>query len=52
MYLERKYSMKLRVKIQKSMILVIATTLAIAYAMTTYVVYRQTMNLMENEIRQ
>lgn len=34
------------------MILVIATTLAIAYAMTTYVVYRQTMNLMENEIRQ
>lgn len=34
------------------MILVIATTLLIAYAMTTFVVYRQTMELMEDEIRQ
>lgn len=44
--------MKLRNKIQKSMILVIATTLIIAYAMTTVVVYRQNVGLMEEEIRQ
>ena len=44
--------MKLRNKIQKSMIAVIATTLVIAYAMTTFVVYRQTVTLMEEEIRQ
>ncbi len=44
--------MKLRNKIQKSMILVIATTLMIAYAMTTVVVYRQNVGLMEEEIRQ
>ena len=34
------------------MILVIATTLMIAYAMTTVVVYRQNVGLMEEEIRQ
>lgn len=34
------------------MIAVITTTLVIAYAMTTFVVYRQTMMLMEEEIRQ
>lgn len=44
--------MKLRQKIQKSMILVIALTLAVAYVMTTYVVYRQTVQVMEEEIRQ
>ncbi|MGN1266544.1 MAG: ATP-binding protein [Dorea sp.] len=44
--------MKLRTKIQKSMILVIATTLLVAYAMTTFVVYRQTTGLMEAEICQ
>ena len=44
--------MKLRNKIQKSMILVIATTLVIAYAMTTFVVYRQTVSIMEDEVRQ
>lgn len=44
--------MKLRKKIQRSMILVIATTLLIAYAMTTYVVYRQTLHLMEAELCQ
>ena len=44
--------MKLRTKIQKSMIAVIATTLVIAYAMTTFVVYRQTVTMMEDDIRQ
>lgn len=44
--------MKLRTKIQKSMVAVIATTLVIAYAMTTFVVYRQTVTLLEDEIRQ
>lgn len=44
--------MKLRNKIQRSMILVIATTLFIAYAMTTVVVYRQTVQLMELQIQQ
>ena len=44
--------MKLRNKIQKSMILVIVTTLLIAYAMTTVVVYRQNVSVMEREIRQ
>lgn len=34
------------------MMLVIATTLFIAYAMTTVVVYRQTVHLMESEIQQ
>lgn len=34
------------------MILVIATTLVIAYAMTTFVVYRQTVSIMEDEVRQ
>ena len=34
------------------MIAVITTTLVIAYAMTTFVVYRQTVTLMEDEIRQ
>lgn len=44
--------MKLRKKIQKSMKLVIFTTLLVAYMMTTYAVYRQTFSLMENEIKQ
>lgn len=44
--------MKLRNKIQKSMILVIVTPLLIAYGMTTVVVYRQNVSVMEREIRQ
>ena len=42
----------MRRKIQRSMILVIATTLIIAYAITTLVVYRQTMDILEEEICQ
>ncbi len=44
--------MKLRVRIQRSMILVIAITIVAAYAITTFVVYRQTVGLVEDEIRQ
>ncbi len=44
--------MKLRKKIQKSMILVIATALMVAYAMTIFVVYHQNVSLMEAEICQ
>ena len=44
--------MRLRTRIQKSMILVIATTLLIAYAMTTFIVYRQTVSVMQEEICQ
>lgn len=44
--------MKLRSKIQRSMVLVVATTLSIAYMVTTFVVYRQTVGLMEAEIGQ
>ncbi len=44
--------MKLRTKIQQSMILVIVITLVAAYAITTAVVYRQTVDLVEDEIRQ
>ena len=36
----------MRKKIQSSMILVIALTLIIAYAITTLVVYRQTIHIM------
>ena len=42
----------MRKRIQRSMILVIATTLVITYAITTFVIYRQTMGIMEDEIRQ
>lgn len=42
----------MRKKIQKSMILVIFTTLLISYAIMTVVVYRQTINLLEEEMRQ
>ncbi len=44
--------MKLRKKIENSMILVVAATLVVAYAMTIFVVYRQSVSLMEAEIRQ
>ncbi len=44
--------MKLRVRIQRSMFLVIAITIVAAYAITTFVVYRQTVGLVEDEIRQ
>ena len=44
--------MKLKNKIQNSMTLVVMTTLLIAYVITTFVVYRQTLDLMENEIYQ
>ena len=42
----------MRKKIQHSMILVITTTLLIAYAITTLVLYRHTMKIMETQIRQ
>ena len=45
-------TVRLRNRIQKSMILVIATTLLIAYAMTTFVIYHQTVNVMEDELQQ
>ena len=38
--------------IQSSMILVITLTMLIAYAITTLVVYRQTIHIMEGEVRQ
>ena len=44
--------MRLQTKIQKNMILIILVTLAIAYAMTTLLVYRQTVDVMEKEVRQ
>lgn len=44
--------MKLRSKIQHSMIMVITVTLLAAYAMTTLVIYKQNVNLMEQETRQ
>ena len=44
--------MKLRSKIQHSMIMVITVTLLAAYALTTLVIYRQNVNLMEQETRQ
>lgn len=39
-------------RIQHSMILIITTTLLVAYAITTLVVYRHTMNIIETQIRQ
>ena len=42
----------MRKKIQSSMILVITLTMLIAYAITTLVVYRQTIHIMEGEVRQ
>lgn len=42
----------MRRRIQKSMILVIFTTLLISYAVMTAVVYRQTISLLEDETRQ
>lgn len=44
--------MRLQTKIQKNMILIILATLAIAYAVTTLLVYRQTVDVMEKEVRQ
>lgn len=44
--------MRLQTKIQKNMILIILVTLAIAYAVTTLLVYRQTVDVMEREVRQ
>lgn len=44
--------MKLRSKIQHSMIMVITVTLLAAYALTTLVIYRQNVKLMEQETRQ
>ena len=44
--------MRLQTKIQKNMILIILVTLAIAYAMTTLLVYRQIVDVMEKEVRQ
>ena len=44
--------MRLQTKIQKNMILIILVTLAIAYAVATLLVYRQTVDVMEKEVRQ
>lgn len=44
--------MRLRTNILKSMILIMTITLAVAYAMTTLVVYQQNVRLMEEETRQ
>ena len=44
--------MRLQTKIQKNMILIILVTLAIAYAVTTLLVYRQTVDVMEKEVCQ
>lgn len=44
--------MRLQTKIQKNMILIILATLAIAYAVSTLLVYRQTVDVMEKEVRQ
>ena len=48
----RSAQKKLKKKIQNSMILVVATTLLIAYAITTFGIYHQTMDLLQEEIRQ
>lgn len=42
----------MRRKIQRSMMLVITTTLLISYGIMSLVVYRQTIDIMEDEIRQ
>ncbi len=42
--------MKLRTRIQQSMILVVVITLAAAYIITTFAVYRQTVGVVEEEI--
>lgn len=44
--------MRLKTTIQKNMIVIIAVTLAVAYAMTTFLVYHQTVDIMEEEVRQ
>ncbi len=44
--------MSLRRKIQKNMIIVIAATLLVTYAMTIFVIYRQNVRLMEEEAQQ
>lgn len=44
--------MKLRTKIHKGMLLLIAVTLLISYSTFTYIVYRQSVNISRNEVRQ
>lgn len=44
--------MKLKTTIQKNMMVIIGVTLAVAYAMTTFLVYQQTVDVMEEEVRQ
>ncbi len=42
----------MREKIQKSMIIIVTTTLLVAYAITTFIVYKHTMTIMEEHLRQ
>ncbi len=42
----------MREKIQQSMIFIVTTTLLVAYAITTFIVYRHTMTIMEAQIKQ
>lgn len=44
--------MKLRTKIHKGMLLLIAVTLLISYSTFTYIVYRQSVTISRNEVRQ
>lgn len=44
--------MKLRANILRSMVVILTITLAVAYVMTTLVVYRQNVRLMEEETKQ
>lgn len=44
--------MKLRTKIHKGMLLLIAVTLLISYSSFTYIVYRQSVSFNRNEVRQ
>ncbi len=42
----------MREKIQHSMIIIVTTTLLVAYAITTFIVYRHTMTILEEHIKQ
>lgn len=44
--------MKLKNEIQKSMIFILVTTLLVAYVLTTALVYRQTVGILEEELEQ
>lgn len=42
----------MRRKIQKSMILILSVTLLISYALVTVILYRQSLSILENEVKQ